>query len=336
MTEITLVGYEKILSSIQKQIAQAQQNVVQNITRQKVVMAWSVGKIIDEHLSRNKKTGYGEKLMEKLTQDTELSSRALYRMHAFYQSYPKLPRDENHLNWTHYQMLAGVKKDEERKRLENLVRDNSWTTDELQTEVAKTKSKPKKEKILQKKVTKKLHPERGKLFSYPLIKLKNADKICVDCGFNFFREFENQSKELQNVDVTKKGETYAFKESDVHPRRFNTYKAYLNYVVDGDTIRVTVDLGFKTFHNEIIRLKGIDAAEIDTLEGKKSAKGLEKILSKIPFLVIKTMRVDMYSRYVADVFFSDKNESDAQKVADEGVYLNQLLLDEGLVEIWEV
>lgn len=333
MTKITLVGYENLLTEIQKQIAQAQQNVVQNIARQKVVMAWNVGKIIDEHLSRNDKTGYGEKLMEKLVQDTALSDNSLYRMRSFYQSYPKLPKDEKQLNWTHYQTLSGVKKDEERKRLENLVRDNSWTTDDLQTEVKKLKTKKpvRKKKLLKTK----LHPERGQLFSYPLIKLENADVTCIDCGFNFFREVENQSKNLQNVDVIKKDETYSLKKSDSHPRKFNTYKAYLDRVVDGDTIRVTIDLGFKTFHNEIIRLKGIDSAEIDSEAGKESARALTQILDKIPFLVVKTVKVDIYGRYVADVFFSDKNEIDAQKVADEGIYLNQLLLDRGLVKIWE-
>ncbi len=333
MTEIALVGYENLLIEIQKQIAQAQQNVVQNIARQKVVMAWNVGKIIDEHLSRNDKTGYGEKLMEKLVQDTALSDNSLYRMRSFYQSYPKLPKDEKQLNWTHYQTLSGVKKDEERKRLENLVRDNSWTTDDLQTEVKKLKTK---KPLRRKKLLKtKLHPERGQLFSYPLIKLENADVTCIDCGFNFFREVENKSKNLQNVDVIKKDETYSLKKSDSHPRKFNTYKAYLDRVVDGDTIRVTIDLGFKTFHNEIIRLKGIDSAEIDSEAGKESARALTQILDKIPFLVVKTVKVDIYGRYVADVFFSDKNEIDAQKVADEGIYLNQLLLDRGLVKIWE-
>ena len=333
MTEIALVGYENLLTEIQKQIAQAQQNVVQNIARQKVVMAWNVGKIIDEHLSRNDKTGYGEKLMEKLVQDTALSDNSLYRMCSFYQSYPKLPKDEKQLNWTHYQTLSGVKKDEERKRLENLVRDNSWTTDDLQTEVKKLKTKKpvRKKKLLKTK----LHPERGQLFSYPLIKLENADVTCIDCGFNFFREVENKSKNLQNVDVIKKDETYSLKKSDSNPRKFNTYKAYLDRVVDGDTIRVTIDLGFKTFHNEIIRLKGIDSAEIDSEAGKESARALTQILDKIPFLVVKTVKVDIYGRYVADVFFSDKNEIDAQKVADEGIYLNQLLLDRGLVKIWE-
>ena len=333
MTEIALVGYENLLTEIQKQIGQAQQNIVQNIARQKVVMAWNVGKIIDEHLSRNDKTGYGEKLMEKLVQDTALSDNSLYRMRSFYQSYPKLPKDEKQLNWTHYQTLSGVKKDEERKRLENLVRDNSWTTDDLQTEVKKLKTKKplRKKKLLKTK----LHPERGQLFSYPLIKLENADVTCIDCGFNFFREVENKSKNLQNVDVIKKDETYSLKKSDSHPRKFNTYKAYLDRVVDGDTIRVTIDLGFKTFHNEIIRLKGIDSAEIDSEAGKESARALTQILDKIPFLVVKTVKVDIYGRYVADVFFSDKNEIDAQKVADEGIYLNQLLLDRGLVKIWE-
>ena len=349
MTEIALVGYENLLTEVQKQIGQAQQNVVQNIARQKVVMAWNVGKIIDEHLSRNDKTGYGEKLMEKLVQDTAMSDNSLYRMRSFYQSYPKLPKDEKQLNWTHYQTLSGVKKDEERKRLENLVRDNSLTTDELQIEVtkyhsqvnsqvnslaqslAKTKKPLRKKKLLKTK----LHPERGQLFSYPLIKLENADVTCIDCGFNFFREVENQSKNLQNVDVIKKDETYLLKKSDSHPRKFNTYKAYLDRVVDGDTIRVTIDLGFKTFHNEIIRLKGIDSAEIDSEAGKESARALTQILDKIPFLVVKTIKVDIYGRFVADVFFSDKNEIDAQKVADEGIYLNQLLLDRGLVKIWE-
>jgi endonuclease YncB( thermonuclease family)/rubrerythrin len=365
MTEIALVGYENLLTEIQKQIGQAQQNLVQNIARQKVVMAWNVGKIIDEHLSRNDKTGYGEKLMEKLVQDTAISDNSLYRMRSFYQSYPKLPKDEKQLNWTHYQTLSGVKKDEERKRLENLVRDNSWTTDELQIEVtkyysqansransraksqansqansqAKSQAHPlakTKKPLRSKKLLKtKLHPERGQLFSYPLIKLENADLTCIDCGFNFFREVENQSKNLQNVDVIKKDETYSIKKSDSHPRKFNTYKAYLDRVVDGDTIRVTIDLGFKTFHNEIIRLKGIDSAEIDSEAGKESARALTQILDKIPFLVVKTIKVDIYGRYVADVFFSDKNEIDAQKVADEGIYLNQLLLDRGLVKIWE-
>ncbi len=341
--QIALVGYKKLLAEVQKEIAQAQSSAIKTITRQKVLMAWNVGKIINKNLSRNTKTGYGEKLIEQLVQDTSIADKVLYKMRSFYQAYPKLPKDDDRLNWTHYQALSGVKKEEERKRLEDLTRENAWTTNNLQTEVAKSKNgkgkfaKKDSEKISKKPLPTKLHPERGKLFSYPLIKLEKADVICIDCGFNFFREVENQSsKTLKNatkVDVTKKDKTYSLKKSDTHSRKFNTYKAYLDRVVDGDTIRVTVDLGFKTFHNEIIRLKGIDAPEIKTAEGKKSARALTRIIGNSSFLIIKTIRIDIYGRYVADIFFGDKNETDSQKVADEGTYLNQLLLDKRLVQI---
>jgi len=379
MTKIALNNYKNLLTEIQKQIAQAQSNVIQNITRQKVVMAWNVGKIINEHLSRNTKTGYGEKLIEQLAQDTSMADKVLYKMRSFYQAYPKLPKDDNRLNWTHYQKLSGVKESEERKRLEILAQKNSWTTNDLQLEVTKSKTEGAKtektpngkgkfakkdsaetnKKSLKKSSQAKLRPERGKLFSYPLIKLPDADVTCIDLGFNFFKTLENQdSKSLKStnlVDVTKKKESYSFKKSDVHPRKFNTYKAYLERVVDGDTIRVTIDLGFKNFHKEIIRLKGIDAPEIKTEQGKKSARALKNILSKAPFLIIKTIKIDIYGRYVADVFFSEnKSETespylggssrrvsatkgvqnlDPQKVSDEGVYLNQLLLDKKLVTI---
>jgi len=48
----------------------------------------------------------------------------------------------------------------------------------------------------------------------------------------------------------------------------------------------------------------------------------------------RTNQTDIYGRYVADVFF-DKEISDSQLVAENGIYLNQLLLDRGLVTVWK-
>ena len=46
------------------------------------------------------------------------------------------------------------------------------------------------------------------------------------------------------------------------------------------------------------------------------------------------MKIDIYGRYVADVFFDETmSQSDPQKIADEGIYLNQLLLNKGSVAI---
>jgi endonuclease YncB( thermonuclease family) len=369
--KIALVGYAKILSDVQMQINQARGKIIENITRQKVVMAWEIGKIINEHLSRNTKTGYGEKLIEQLVQDTSLSDKILYKMRSFYQAYPKLPRDDSHLNWTHYQMLSGVKKEEERQRLENLTRENAWSTDDLQHEVNKSKNiennsseepetkvtigngrfakKDAKGNVIAKTTTvTKLRPERGQLFSYPLISIEETGKTYIDLGFNIFREIEEALpatvQQANAVDVTKtesKQKTgsvavYSLKKSELRTRKFNTYKAYLERVVDGDTLHFNVDLGFKTLHKEIFRLKGLNAPESNTDEGKKSSRVLNNLLKDVAFVVIKTIKTDIYGRYVADVFLpSDAKENDPQKVANGGVYLNQLLLEKGSVTILE-
>jgi endonuclease YncB( thermonuclease family) len=115
----------------------------------------------------------------------------------------------------------------------------------------------------------------------------------------------------------------------VHQRY--TYKAYLDRVIDGDTLHVTLDLGFKIRHKEILRLAKINAAEAATPEGKKAFAALQEILKDVPFLILKTNKTDIYGRYIADVFFGESSQKDPQKVADSGVYLNQLLLDRELV-----
>ena len=137
--------------------------------------------------------------------------------------------------------------------------------------------------------------------------------------------------EGKTVEVVKNNKEYSLKDKILVARKANIYKAYLSKVVDGDTIRVIFDLGFNILHEEIIRFRGINAAERETLEGQKSSLALKNILKKSPFLIIKTTATDMYGRYVADVFLADEGESlSPQQVADKGVYLNQMLLDEGL------
>ena len=346
--EISSEDYAKILLEIQTHIKQAQEEIVQTVTREKIVMAWQIGKVIDGHLSKNSQPEYGKNLIKKLEQDVSITKTVLYKMRNFYKSYPTLPKDDARLNWSHYRVLAGIKKVEERKYLEDLTRQNGWDSDQLQQEASKMKEvqsniaqiRAKSAAKLVVAITKKLMPLRGKLFSYSVIQLEISKKNYIDCGFKIFRELEEVlpaevKKELEKggliVDVTKKNKNYSLNKSKLATRKINVYKAYLARVVDGDTIHVILDLGFKIFHEEILRLKGINAAEIATDAGKKSARALQKILKDLPFLIVKTTGVDVYGRYVADVFLSEAGqENDPQKVADEGVYLNQMLLDRGL------
>ena len=80
-----------------------------------------------------------------------------------------------------------------------------------------------------------------------------------------------------------------------------------------------------------MRLAKINAAEAKTSDGKKATAALKKILKDAPFLIVKTNKTDIYGRYIADIFFGEGSE---KEVAEGGEYLNQLLLDRGLVEIY--
>ena len=324
--QIVLKNYEKLLFQIQKTIKQTEQNIVKSVNQEKVAMSWQIGKIINEHLVKNDRADYGKKLFEQLEKDTAIAQSILYQMRKFHKAFPVFPK--NNLSWSHYRSLASVKDAEVRKLLENQVVKNNLAAEELEHKVAKVK------KIeLKKSAPKKLKVTRGRLFTYEISVLVDSKKTFVDLGFNMFFELKTALKAGEIVESKKLPEKFLLKKSDVKSAQMHTYKAYVERVVDGDTLHVILDLGFKMQHREILRLAKINASEAASSEGKKAARVLAEILKDVPFLIIKTNKTDIYGRYVADVFFDEnKKEKDPQKVADAGVYLSQLLLDRGLVE----
>ncbi|MBP7709567.1 MAG: thermonuclease family protein [Rickettsiales bacterium] len=333
--EIALKNYTKLLQAIQKIVAKTEQNIVQNVNREKVVMSWQIGQLVDEYLLENDQEQYRKKLLEELEKDTAITTRALYQMRSFYKAYPTLPAQESDLSWSHYRSLSSVANVETRKRLEDLTVSDGLGADKLQSEISKIKSKAKKrrEKNVSKKITK-LSVKRGQLFTYKIVVSPHTNKTLIDCGFNIFTEIKTSLKaDGAVVKSVKKGTAFSLKKSAAKPQQLHTYKAYLDKVVDGDTLHVTLDLGFKIEHKEILRLAKINAPEAKEIAGKKSTAALQEILKDAKFLIVKTNKTDIYGRYVADVFFDESGkETNPQKVADSGIYLNQLLLDRGLVE----
>jgi endonuclease YncB( thermonuclease family) len=233
-------------------------------------------------------------------------------MRSFYKTYPTLPK--NNLNWSHYRNLVTVKDGEKRKLLEDLALTEQLGAKDLQRAITQSKPRARPEKIL-----KKLKATRGKLFTYTTTKEGE-----IDLGFNILLE--------KNYATSKQVQTDSSQAFTLNPSKSSyTYKAELERVVDGDTIHVKLDLGFGIKHREILRLAKINAAEAETKEGKKATAALKKILKDSSFLIVRTNKTDIYGRYVADIFFGKDNP---KKVAENGEYLNQLLLDRGLVEVY--
>ena len=317
VVQIDEFEYQKLFSSIKSCVEKGGEDIDRVVMRKRLKIGWQVGGLIENSLLKNKK--YGDGLFVRLEKDILIGRRVLYRMHLFYKNYPKLPDDG--LSWSHYQVLMGIKDKKSRKYFTNFTINNNLSTRDLILSVKKLKERNNilegKTKIINLKV-----PVLGKLFCYSLVEFEYLSKIpkipkiiYVDCGFNIFKKVETDievGKVVQSIQGVK-GD-YSFQELASSSKKLYTYKAYLERVVDGDTIRVIVDLGFGIYHREILRLREVYAAEQKTKEGQLATKKLVNILKEISFLVIKTNKIDIYGRYVADVFLEGKQ------------YLNQLLL----------
>ncbi|MCE9501569.1 MAG: thermonuclease family protein [Leptospira sp.] len=126
--------------------------------------------------------------------------------------------------------------------------------------------------------------------------------------------------------------SYKFEKSDVPRSEIFTYKAFPERIVDGDTLLVTIDLGFKTSLMQRLRFRGIDSPEKGNRENEKVEKFILRRFRSVKFIVVKTHGVDLYGRYLADVYFSEK-EKEIEKVLERGNFLNNELLESGLVSV---
>lgn len=112
-----------------------------------------------------------------------------------------------------------------------------------------------------------------------------------------------------------------------------TFRAEVKEVVDGDTLWVVIDCGFRVWVEQKLRLRGLDAPELSTATGRRTRAFVEEALGQAEFVVLSTQRTDKYDRYLADLFYRP-GEPDPQRVLADGVYLNQQLLDEGWAQRW--
>jgi endonuclease YncB( thermonuclease family) len=111
------------------------------------------------------------------------------------------------------------------------------------------------------------------------------------------------------------------------------YKATVSKVVDGDTLILLIDLGFKTFREQRVRLAGINCPEIDTDEGKKAWEFTIKKLAGAEFVMVKTHKIDIYGRYLGHIFYDVSGIKDKGKIFSKGNYLNMEILDAKFAEV---
>ena len=109
------------------------------------------------------------------------------------------------------------------------------------------------------------------------------------------------------------------------------YFAELRRVVDGDTVDVTIDCGFKMHIKERVRLKGINTPECRTRDLEEKAKGLAAKARLIDILaswgdkmVIRTSidKKGKFGRLLGELISPNEDESNANKMLLEEVIKN--------------
>ena len=112
------------------------------------------------------------------------------------------------------------------------------------------------------------------------------------------------------------------------------YKAKLKRAVDGDTLDLIIDMGFKISTEQRVRLKGIDTPETwrrkkDSEEYKRGMESKNYVVKRIEEnnneMVVRTDKhAGKYGRYIAEII-----------LADSDISLNDELIQKGLAKVWE-
>jgi len=338
--------YQTLLSDISKIYLKAKSRAKQEVDKILIEAYWNIGKrIVNTEQNSQERAPYGNQLIEHLSENLTqklgngFSVTNLRYMRQFYIAYP-IRQVSGELNWTHFQALSTIKDKETREYYQHQAQKNQWSSRQLN--VALKKDKVDRQIIVAQRPQEyeeeqtDLEFHRGVLYTYqwidnPVFPVENHYLI-LNLGFNFWREIPSTGLHPLNgslVQSKKVGREYFLEVSQTKESTLYTYKAFVERVVDGDTLWCQIDCGFGNWTRQKLRLRGIDCPEITTQKGQQAKTFVEQKLRQVNFVVVKTYASDKYDRYLTELFTAPGDNS-AQSVADSGQFLNQELLDKGL------
>lgn len=307
---------------------------------EKVKIYWETGDLIQAYVKQNRdRADYGAEVVQRLAKDLGVEDSTLHRCVQFAQKYPRsqIVVRGRQFTWTHYRKLITVPDDRQRLLLEELAVRNKWSAGELAVRIragrkadmpAVNEPSPVKQAPLT--------PIRGQLYTYRLVQRptlgsqEESRQLLMDLGFGIFRDLDSRTQSRFSADAIvesrPKEDAYSFHESGRTEKDLYTYRAFIEKVVDGDTLKVRIDLGFEVWNRQVLRLRGIDCPEVGIKEGDTAKAFVQSHLKEASLVILRSSRSDKYDRYLADVFIPTGEDSDPAG----DMFLNNVLLKEGL------
>ena len=339
---ITTTTYTKLRRAVRKEMEAGRLTLERAYRRQVLVTHWNIGKLIHGVMPDDKPSEANAAVMKRLSKDFERPESFFYALAKFYRYYPRIP--DTDLSWTHYLLLLGVDDPKERLAFEQKVIDQGINVKTLAAMLAQ----PAQHRVLRSGFGQ-LKFERGRLYHYKAV--RNArfpvgkGRVLVDIGFGIEKEVPlAKGSKIHTghiVRAVKEDGEYSVRISEPEKSRLYTYTAFCERVIDGDTILARIDLGFRTWITQRLRLRGIDCPERSNALGEKARLFTRDRLTRYSkTFVVKTYKDDKYGRFLADVFYhkakgaKGKAES-VEDIVESGIFLNQLLLDKGLAVLWK-
>ncbi|MBN2342474.1 MAG: thermonuclease family protein [Deltaproteobacteria bacterium] len=296
----------------------------QQQSRARVQVFWRMGRrIIDEVQKGRPNAAYGRQVLRKLSEDMRrkygpgMGLRTLNYMRSFALHYCD-DALKPEITWSHYRILLSVEDDERRKELEQRIVTEGLTRQALAKEV---QSQQRATAVGERAFS--LSPREARAGIYKVVEdVVAATRVALlDLGFHVLRREKLAERGFAGgTYVTRKGKG-GFTSVEIQPGQRYCYRGQVLDVIDGDTVRMRVELGFGCFVDEKMRLRGVDAAEIDTKEGQKAKRALSRMLNGSREVTVYTYSNDRYGRYVADLI-------------TDGVYVNQRLVEKGYARFW--
>lgn len=332
-------GYAELLERVQGQILAGRERVRQLVEQETVRLYWELGGTLGEFLESVDKT-YGRNVVKRLSEDIQISGQILYDAVKFRTLFPIFPT-WGKLSWSHYRRVLPVYTEGARAFYLQSAAENGWSVRELTEQIKddafhRYLEIPMDERSIELATNPpRLNAKRGDLHIYR-VKEKWGKKV-LDLGFRSSEPLPDDfdfevGTIVRSVPDARYASGYRIEPVDLR-RRIYAYRATVERIIDGDTLWATIDFGFDRWIDVKLRLRGIDADETGTPGGLRATDFLTNVLSEAGDFVVTTTKVDLYDRYLADLFVLP-GETDFAVVAGKGTFVNRSLLHEGLARLW--
>ena len=299
-----------------------------------IASRWRIGNRIQETLQKGgKRAGYDSQLLARLAKDLSVrygpgfSRRNLNDMRRLYQKFRQKDLHPE-LSWSQVRVLLDVADDRVREKLQKQAIAKKWTHWTLMQHVRAANREGGDISALAGKLVR----PTGQIYSYVVRRVPKRG-LYVDVGFSIWIKpavlHVKGVRPDEIVRAERAGRRWNLRKMADDVRALYLFAAELDHVVDGDTLAVYVDCGMGIRTKRKLRLRYVDAPEMDTVAGKKAKRYVEGQLKGCKRLLVKTHKVDKYDRYLADVLYLN-GAGNPEKILQDGVHLNRELLEKGI------